>query len=1087
MQCPSGHRVPAGSKFCPVCGISLSSERCRECDAPLVPGARFCRECGAAVGTAAEEELRQITAVFCDIVGSTALSTQLDPESYGEVVRAYRERVDEVVSRYGGKVDKYLGDGVLVDFGWPRAHDDDAERSILAALAIVESLASPEAERPLAVRVGIHTGPVLVGEMGSASHPETTALGETMNRAARLQACAPPGGVVVSDVTLRLVRGIFVVEDLGPQDLAGIDAPVPAYRVIRRSGVRSKLDAAGDRLTPFVSREPELGAMLERWELAQTGVGQTVVLTGDPGIGKSRLVYELRERLRDRAHTWLEAGGSSYTQHSAFQPAIRLIEQALEIRPEEPADERLSKLKAGLEEAEVTDHDAVPLLAGLLSIDAEGISELVMSPELARRRTIEVLAKWVLALAELQPLLLLLEDLHWCDLSTLDLFEQLLVGGTGATLMLVGTTRPELEAEWMNHPNVAAVELEPLEEGEIRELLRSLGSGRELPEPVLVRVVGETDGIPLFAEEMGRMVLESGLIAERGGALELTAPLDELEIPSTLQDSLMARLDRLSAAKRVAQLAAAIGREFDYRLLEDVSGLETDLLLHGLRRLVEDELIFADGEPPDATYTFKHALIQDAAYRSLPKRSRRPLHRRIAEVIEARGGASPEVLARHWEAGERPNEAIGHYQRAAEAAARHSAHREAIEHLRKAIALTDSLAGDPASRAREVDLQFALGSSIMAVSGYADPEIAIAYERARELCAELGQDSRVGHTLIGLAIFYFNSGRVAEGAETATEALEIAEREGDDALALLAHVQIAVPSLWKGEFETAQEHAEAACRIYDRENHGWLAFRYGTDQGVAAHCMAACALFNLGRPDAALDLVHEAVELARGLGNPFNVAYALAIECGIRWDRGEFSDQERIAEEVVAISEEQEFGDFIGMGKILRGTARATGSADPAGLDDCLDGLEIASRTGRRGSVTMFLELIATAQRAIGNRDDALGLIDGALALADETGQHWWDARLLRVRGELLLELGRDREADEDLRRGARIAREQGDRVSELRCLTSLARALTERGDSSAAENLVRPVYDELAEGAATRAATEAAELLGEAPVATSG
>ncbi len=705
MLCPSGHRVPKGSRFCPDCGLPLGTERCSECEALLVPGARFCADCGVQVSPGASdparkptaeptEELRQITAVFCDIVGSTELSTRLDPEEYGALVRAYREQVDDVLTEYGGKVDKYLGDGVLIDFGWPQAHDDDAERAVLAALAIAEELSDPDAKHPLAVRIGIHTGPVLVGDMGSASHPETTALGETMNRAARLQSVAPPGGVVISSSTLRIVRGVFIVEEMGPQKLAGIGEPVDAFQVLRRSGVSSRLDAAGDSLTPFVSREADLAVVLESWARAQDGEGQTVLLRGEPGIGKSRLVYEMRERLRDSPHSWLEARGSSYTQHSAFHPAIQLMERALEIRAGETNEVKHDKLVSGLELAGMGEPDAVALLADLLSITTDGSERLVMSPELSRRRTIEVLADWVLKTAELQPVVLLAEDLHWCDPSTLDMFERLMVQGANAPLMLLGTTRPELDASWVDHPDLIRLELTPLSESDTRDLVRSLSTGPALPDSVLERVIAETDGIPLFAEEMGRMVLESGLMTERDGTLELNAPLEELDIPTTLQGSLMARLDRLSAAKRVAQLAAAIGREFDYSLLEEVSGLDADMLTHGLRRLVEDELIYQDGQPPEATYSFKHALIQDAAYRSLVKRSRRPLHRRIAEVLAREGGpaASSEVLARHWEAAEEPAAAIVHYRRAATFAADHSAHTEAIEHLRRAIGLIEALA-----------------------------------------------------------------------------------------------------------------------------------------------------------------------------------------------------------------------------------------------------------------------------------------------------------------------------------------------------------------------------------------------------------
>ena len=1055
MQCPVGHRVPGGSRFCPECGLPLDSQRCSSCGATVSPGARFCAQCGAQVEPAAPgertedheapaDELRQITAVFCDIVSSTSLSGRLDPEEFAELVLAYQERVGEVLDRYGGAVDKYLGDGILIQFGWPAAHDDDAERAILTALAIAEELDESDPNLPFSVRIGIHTGPVLVGEMGSREKRETMALGETMNLAARLQSCAPPGGVVVSEATLRLVRGVFLAEPLGPQRLDGIAEPVEAHRVLQRSGVRGRLQAAGDRLTPFVSRDRELEILLGRWRLAEDGDGQALLISGEPGIGKSRLVFELRERLRETPHTWLEARGSSYTQNTAFQPAIALIEQALEIDPGDDDRTRFDKVRSGLELVGLTEPEGAAILAGLLSIESEETPPLVMSPELARRRTIEVLARWVLTLAELQPLVLLAEDLHWCDSATIELFEQLLVQGADQPLLLIGTTRPELDVSWKGHPELNLLLLEPLGDGETRELLKLLGSGLSLPESVVTRVVAEADGVPLFAEEIGRMVLESGLLAERQGELQLVGSIEELEIPATLQDSLMARLDRLSAAKRVAQVAATLGREFDYELLEQVSGLDHDLLVHGLRRLAEDDLVFADGEPPQATYAFKHALIQDAAYRSLARRSRRPLHRRAAEAL-GRRGAEPEVLAHHFEGAEMAREALDQYALAAESAARHSAHREAIEHVRHAIALLERLPDDEERTALEIELQSALGASIMALRGYADPEIETAYDRARDLCSSLEQGSRVGYSMTGLAIYYFNSGQLTEGAKLADGALAIAELEGDETLGLLARVQLAIPRLWQARFAEALENAEEAAEIYDVERHRDLTFRYGTDQGVAARCMAGFALTCSGRPEQGRARAREAVALARELGSPFNVVYALTMDGCICWLCGEHSTQRELGEDVVAIAGEQGFSDFLGIGRILRGTALAVGERDPAGLEDCRAGLELASSTGRRGSATGLLEAIATANWVQGETDEARNWTAAALALGEETGERWCEARLLRLRGELGLASGAlDRQdAEGDFRRGIELASGNGDSLSEELCAASLDALLT--------------------------------------------
>jgi class 3 adenylate cyclase/tetratricopeptide (TPR) repeat protein len=1054
VQCPAGHRVPKGAAFCPECGLAVEPERCGQCGAPLLAPARFCAACGAPVAAAEDararssEELRQVTAVFCDIVGSTELSTRLDPEQYGEVVTAYQATVRSVIDRYGGNIEKYLGDGVLIDFGWPQAHDDDAERAVLAALAIAEDFA---ADRGVAVRIGIHTGPVLVGQAEAGAGGETIALGETMNLASRLQGRAEPGQIVISEDTLRLVRGIFIVEDLGPQSLDGIPQPVRAFHVMQRSGVRSRFDAVAHRLTPLVNRETDLASLVGAWTSAEEGSGQAVLISGDPGIGKSRLVHELRERLRGTNHTWLEGRGSSYTHHSPFRPVIELLEQALELDPAADEAVRLQRLERAIGQAGLAEADASPLLAGLLGLEHERADRLAMSPELTRRRTIDLLARWLLSFARLQPVLLLIEDLHWCDGSTLDLFEQLMVQGGDSRLLLVGTARPELDVSWLGHPALARIELSPLSDAETSELLMRVSSGRGLPAPVLERVIDEADGVPLFAEEVGQMVLDSGALAEREGELVLAAPLEELEIPTTLHASLTARLDRLSAAKQVAQLAAAIGREFDSDLLVEVSGHDASLVEYGIRRLTEDGLIVRRGSAPSTTYAFKHALIRDAAYQSLLRKARRPLHERIASALEERPGVpAPEVLARHWEGAGHAVEAIEYYRQAAEDAARQCAYSDAIAQLRRALALIGELEEGTEAKELEIELRTALGAAIMGSSGYADAEVKEAYDRARELCVELDETSRVGYTLIGLAIFYFNSGDVVEGARLAAQALGIAETEEDDTLALLARVQLAVPCLWRGSYREALTHAEAAWSIYERERHSGLAFRYGTDQGVAAQCMAGCALANLGRPDEGLERVHAAISLARELDSPFNVVYALALECGVRWHRGELGEQQAVAQDVVEIAEEQGFSDFAGMGRILRGSARAVRDGDAAGLEDCLEGLELAAQTGRRGSATMFMELVGAAQRAAGDPADALAMADAALALADETDQHWWDARLLLLRGELLLELddGDDSEGVDSLRRGADLAQAQGDTLSEERCRTSLDRALAGRDAS---------------------------------------
>jgi class 3 adenylate cyclase/predicted ATPase len=1110
--CPAcGRQAPADARFCPECGEPLA-DRCPECRSVLPPNARFCPQCGTALRRpgppasaerpapaespsrdelATEGELRQLTVVFSDLVGSTELSARIDPEEFSDVLGRYQERAGGAVRRYGGTVLRYLGDGMLVYFGWPEAHDDDAERAVRAALDVAHEVEALNAELPaeieLAVRVGVHTGPVVIGEIGAGGDPrETMALGETVNLAARLQGVAAPDTVVMTAATLGLVPGIFVTEALGEFELKGIAAPVPVYRAVQPSGVRSRLDALRGRLTRLADREAELGLLLDRWQRSRERIGQTVLIMGEPGVGKSRLVYELRERMSDAAHSWLECSCSSYTQHSAFRPAVEVIEQGLVLRPDDDDEERLAKLERGLARVGLRDPDVVPLLAGLLGIPAPGSDASTMSPDVRRRRTIELLAGWVLSLAALQPMVLLVEDLHWCDPSSLELFERLMTAGAQCSLLVVATARPEFDAaSWAGRANVTTLALTPLSEVETRDVLDGVSGGLELPETVVERVVGGADGIPLFAEEMGRMVLDSGMLVERSGRLELVAPLDELEIPMTLQDSLMARLDRLSAAKRVAQRAAVVGRAFDYALLEEVAELEPDILRHGLLRLVEDGLLFQQGEPPDATYTFRHALIRDAAYRSVLRRNRTALHARIAKALERREAvgapASPEVAARHYEAAGLAEEAVAAYKRAAEHTARHSAHQESIEHLRRAIALLDSIPDEEKRQALEVDLQMALGSSVMAARGYADAEVERAYERARALCDARGEAKQAAYALIGLAIFHFNRGEAARGEELAAGALEIARREQDDTLRLLARVQLAVPILYQGRFAESLEHADDAASVYRPEEHAWVAFRYGTDQGVAAHCLAALALAQLGHPDRALARVEDGARLARELGNPFNVVYALFFESVIQWCRGDPAAQERAAEQLVAIAEEQGFTLFVGNGQMFHAAARATMAADESAIGDFMEGAARTASTGSMGGAPALVALLAEAQRAAGKPEDALVTVDGGLTVSAQTGQPYWDAELHRLRAELLLELERDDVAavETELRAAIEIARGQGARWQELRAARSLARVMRERGDGAQAERLLRPVYESFAEGFETPDLAEAAELLG--------
>jgi class 3 adenylate cyclase/tetratricopeptide (TPR) repeat protein len=776
VRCPScGHANRLDRRFCAECGAALAS-MCAACGAANEAGEKFCGGCGARLPTVASPtstptpepdaavppgERRQLTVLFCDLVGSTPLSQQLDAEEWRDLLAQYQQAASGAVGRFGGHVARKLGDGLLIYFGWPTAREDDPERAVRAGLAIVDAmgplnatLAAGDGPR-LAVRIGLHTGPVVIGDGGEV-------FGETANVAARVQGAAEPDTVLITAATQRLVAGMFVVEDLGPQMLKGVGEPVTLYRVVQPSGVRSRLAVAGGRLTRFVGREVELATLVDRWARAQDSEGQAVLVLGEAGIGKSRLVYQFHEHLTAVPHTWLECGGTPYTEGTPFHPVIALVAQGLALAPEDTSAERLGKLEGGL--GTLASAETVALLAAFLGLPPP--TPLQMSPQLQRRRTIDLLVQWTLSLSAVQPLVVFVEDLHWCDASTLELLGHVIAQIPTARVLFLATARPEFMPPWPAHSNLTTVQLPRLTTHQARDMVTALG-GQELAADTLDALVARADGVPLYIEELTKA------IAAPGAGRSVAA------IPATLADSLMARLDRLSAAKEVAQRAAVLGREFGYPLLAATAGLDEAALRHGMARLIDAEILFARGEPPAATYTFKHALTQETAYQSLLKRTRQQLHARVAQVLEERFpervAAEPEVVARHAEAAGLAATAVTYYQRAGERAQERSAHEEAITQFRKAISLIETLPSDPERDAREVGVQLALGESSVAVRGYAHAETEAAHERARVLSEAGGNAVTFTSALLALSNVYVNRGEPDRSVMLAERVLAMSE------------------------------------------------------------------------------------------------------------------------------------------------------------------------------------------------------------------------------------------------------------------------------------------------------------------------
>jgi len=696
--------------FCPKCTFAnpASAAFCSQCGSPLAA-----THPGSEPRSSSPAERRQLTVMFCDLVGSTALSSQLDPEELHELTREYQTVCAEVISRYAGYVAQYLGDGLLVYFGYPTAQEDDAQRAVSAGLEIISAVAG--LRKPLQVRVAIHTGLAVVGPLGDGTDPEAIAIaGETPNVAARIQSIADPGTVVISAATYRLIEGFFVCRSLGTTTLKGIPAPIELYSALKASGIQSRFErAVAAGLTPFVSREAEIATLQHRWDQSREGAGQVVLVSGEGGVGKSRLVRVLRERTTgDVAEFALRC--SSYYQNSTLYPLINLLQRAFRFRPEDDPTAKLEKLEGALKQFGFSLPEFVPLFAALLSLPPGDLyPPAVMTPQRLKQKTLEAAVTWFTKIADQRPTRIFVEDVHWADPSTLELLGLLVEQVPRTRLLLVLVFRSDFSPPWRSQPHVSSISLRRLSTAATESMIESI-AGKRFPRDLTGEIVAKTDGVPLFVEELTRMVLESGMLREREDHYELTGSLPSLAIPSTLYDSLMARLDRLGSAKEVAQLAATLGKEFSYELLRAISPLDETRLTGALNRLVDAELFAQHSAPPHTYYSFRHALIRDAAYESLLRSKRRQYHRKVAEVLledfPDTVEAQPEVLATHYTEAGLIDQALPFWQRAGQRALERSANQEAIRHLNRGLELLGVLPETPQHAEQEVLLRVNPGS-----------------------------------------------------------------------------------------------------------------------------------------------------------------------------------------------------------------------------------------------------------------------------------------------------------------------------------------------------------------------------------------
>jgi class 3 adenylate cyclase/predicted ATPase len=1040
-------------------------------------------------------ERRQITVLFCDLVGSTALSERMDAEDLREVISAYQKCVAEAVRRFDGFVAKYMGDGVLVYFGYPEAHEDDPERAVRAALELVAEVGGLKTHASLQTRVGIATGLVVVGDLiGSGSAQEQTIVGKTPNLAARLQGIAAPNMVVIAEGTRKLLGHLFELEDLGAQDLKGISGPEPAWAVLRPSSAESRFEALHtSELTELVGREEELELLLRRWSRVMNGEGQVVLLSGEAGIGKSRLIAALFERLATEPHTRLRYYCSPQHTDSALYPIINQMERAAGFAHGDSGQTKLDKLDALLSQSFTPSEDKA-LFAELLSLPNDGrYLKLELTPQQRRQRTLEALTRQTVALAEQRPLLTIFEDVHWIDPTSLEALGRGVDRIKAVGVLLIITHRPEFEPPWLGRPYVTALTLNRLSERDIASMIDRMIGNKALPANVRKDIVERTDGIPLFVEEMTKAVLE----AESEGDAQQTAaavPPSALAVPASLHASLMARLDRLGSAKEVAQIGAAIGREFSYALMAAVARKAEADLASALDRLTAAGLLFRQGAPPHANYLFKHALVQDAAYGTLLREPRRVLHARIAETLESQfteiAENRPELLARHCTEAGLVEKAAGLSGKAGQRSLERSALVEAVEQLTRAVGQIASLPATPARRREEIKLQVALITPLMQVKGHAAAETKAAAERARLLIEEA---EAVGEPpedpLLLFSVFYsfwvaahaaFN-GDMMRGL--AAQFLAFAEKQGATIPIMVGHRLMGSSLMLTGDIAEGRKHYDQAVALYDPATHRSVTTRFGQDLGIANLAYRSLALWLLGYPKAARTDSDNSVKEARETGHGTTLILALTfLSVNDLLASSDYAAAKTTTDELVALSDEKGALFWKAHGNLLRGQLFALEGQATEAVEAISSSLATIRSTGTKMYVPWFLMCLSTAHADLGQFDVAWRSISEAMTQIETTEERWCEAEVNRIAGEIALKSPEPdaAKAGAYFERALAVARQQQAKSWELRAAMSLARLWRDQGKVQQARELLAPVYGWFTEGFDTRDLKEAKALLDE-------
>jgi class 3 adenylate cyclase/predicted ATPase len=1034
-----------------------------------------------------DAERRQLTVMFCDLVGSTALSSRLDPEDLREVIAAYHRAVTDVVRSFDGFVAKYMGDGVLVYFGYPQAHEDDAERAVRAGLGTIDAVGRLDVQSVrLQIHIGIATGLVVVGELvGEGSAQEQSAVGETLNLAARLQTLAEPNGIVIAASTRRLVGDLFEYLDLGAVEVKGFAGPIPAWQVLRPSALASRFEALhGTALTRLVGRDEELELLLRRWARTKAGNGQVVLISGEPGIGKSRLVAELARRLEPESHIRLRYFCSPYSQDSALHPVIDQLGRAASFARDDPPATKLEKLEALLAQAQPPEED-VALLIDLLSLPGSERYPLPsLSPQRKKDRTLQALIRQLEGLARRQPVVLVLEDAHWMDPTSRELFDLSVERVRSLPGLLIITFRPEFQPPWIGQPQVTVLALNRLDRRDQTAMVEQIAGGKALPDEIVAQIVDHTDGVPLFVEELTKSVLEGGLLREEAERYVLDRALPPLAIPTSLHDSLIARLDRLAPMRLVAQIGAAIGRQFSYPLLHAVSRLPEKELRDALARLVASELVFQRGTPPNAVYSFKHVLVQDAAHGSLLRSTRQQLHARIAEVLETHSpelmDSQPEILAHHYAEAGLVEKSISYWEKAGHNSAARSAMAEAAAQFQKGLDQLALLQNGRERQQQELEFNSALGGVMIAHRGYAAPETSRTYERARELCELLGSPSQFLRIPYGQAVIQAARGELDLALRSDEELLNLSRRRNDSSGLVLGLLSYGRDLLFSGSFPLSRSPLEEVLAIYNPISHHSLVRQAGIHPHVNAQAALGVVLLCLGFLDQALALSNTSIAEARRLAHPPTLASSLAWSTRFLSLSGNHVALGERVDELVAVTAEHGFPHWAGPGNVCRGWVKVQNGDLVEGIELMQSGSAAYHATGANTWMPHFLSLRANACEFAGQSAEARALFDEALRIVERTGERWFEAELNRHKGQLLLRQGDPEAAEQRYRKAISIAHEQEAKLWELRAAVSLARLRRDQSRRAEARDLLAPVYGWFSEGFGTPDLKEGKALLDE-------